>query len=70
MQGMNAKTITRWPWAIVALLALSQTLSAGPYDPPKIESSGGAIISWIYVVVGLAGVCVVAFKNSRRTHLD
>ncbi len=36
---------------------------------PEIESS----MSWMatgYAIAGLAGVCIVGFKNSRRTHLD
>ena len=36
---------------------------------PEIESS----LPWPatgYAFAGLAGICVVGFKNSRRTHLD
>ena len=36
---------------------------------PEIESS----MSWMatgYAIAGLAGICIVGFKNSRRTHLD
>jgi len=69
MNPMNAKRITRWPWGVAAVFAAAGALSAAPYDPPKIEASVG-LISWIYVLVGLAGICTVAFKNSRRTHLN
>lgn len=27
-------------------------------------------IAVLYALVALAGICVVAFKNSKRTHLD
>lgn len=42
---------------------------AAPPEPPVIEAAN----SWLtiaYAVVGLVGICVVAFKNARRTHLD
>ncbi len=39
------------------------------YESPELkdEAPWTAIL---YLVVALAGICIVAFKNSRRTHLD
>ena len=36
---------------------------------PEVKSS----MPWMatgYALAGLAGICVVGFKNSKRTHLD
>lgn len=40
-----------------------------PFASPLLESSFPTY-SVLYLVVGLAGVCMVGFKNSGRTHLD
>lgn len=40
-----------------------------PEVAPELEDS----IGWrpvLYMLVGIALVCVVAFRNARRTHLD
>ena len=68
---MNSKTC-----ALIVLAALLVMWMAHPalaiYDGhrlPKTEPK----VSWfsiLYLVVGLAGICVVAFKSTRRTHLD
>ena len=38
-------------------------------EPPTIETSR-PWMAVVYSVVALAGVCVVAFKNPKRTHSD
>ena len=56
--------------AMGALLAFAGPLLAlDKNEPPKIEASWGGI-SWLYFAVGLIGICAVAFKNSRRTHMQ
>jgi len=47
----------------------SAAWSAGPKGAPAVKAS----TPWravIYSMVALAGICVVAFKDPRRTHLD
>ena len=59
---------------MVAVLAISAgresaAWSAGPKGAPAVKAS----TPWravIYSMVALAGICVVAFKDPRRTHLD
>lgn len=38
--------------------------AATPIDPAT------DLLAIVYAVVALAGICVVGFKNSKRTHLD
>jgi len=38
-------------------------------EPPKIEAAQ-PWMAVVYSVVALAGICVVAFKNPKRTHSD
>ena len=40
-----------------------------PFGSPLLESSFPTY-AILYLLVGLAGVCMVGFKNSGRTHLD
>ena len=69
MNSMKAR-MTSCMGAIGALLTLAGPLLAlDTYRPPKMEPSWGGI-SWLYFAVGLIGICAVAFKNSRRTHLQ
>ena len=69
MDGMNAR-MTSCIGAIGAWLAFAGPLLAlDTHELPKLEASWGGI-SWLYFAVGLIGICAVAFKNSRRTHLQ
>ena len=52
-------------------------LAAAPAQAKKRKSIGAPELDWSmpwlalgYSVATLAGICVVGFKNSRRTHLD
>ena len=36
---------------------------------PEVDSAM-TLMATCYALVGVIGVCVVGFKNSRRTHLD
>jgi len=40
------------------------------WEKPPTSDYSMAWLTTIYVLVFLAGICVVAFKNARRTHLD
>jgi hypothetical protein len=55
----------------VAVLTLSATagMAADTTKIPELEG-GSTWIAWLFGAVALAGICVVGFKNSRRTHLD
>lgn len=55
----------------IALLAAepAAALAADGYQAPAIERSG----IWkpvLVIVVAVAAICVLAFKNAKRTHLD
>ena len=68
---MNARRILPIVLAAVLVLMLSQPVLAAfeGYGRPKPESK----VPWagiLYLLVSLAGICAVAFKNPRRTHLD
>ncbi len=55
--------------ATTILAAPAAAIPAPPPEPPAIEPS----TSWLtiaYAAVGVIAICVVAFKNARRTHLD
>lgn len=54
--------------ASIAEAAL-QTISGEKYASPLLESPF-PLYSILYALVGLAGVAIVGFKNSGRTHLD
>ena len=52
-------------------------LLAAPAWAKKTDKPGAPEVSagmpWMatgYAIAGLAGVCIVGFKNSKRTHLD
>ena len=57
-------------WAAVSLTVLVTPLLAARDDrPPTIDPKppwSAIVFSFLFTVA----VCVVAFKNSRRTHLD
>jgi len=55
--------VTLWAWSRQAL-AVSDTFTVPTAESP---TPWGAIV---YLLVALAGICVVAFKHSKRTHLD
>ena len=51
------------------LLVPAAALCEDKYNSPALEDR----VPWlavIYLLVCLAGVCAVAFKNAKRTHLD
>jgi len=58
---------------LVGVLALGGATALGARsdkiskDAPKIKASQPWLAS-VYSVVALAGICVVAFKNPKRTH--
>ena len=56
----------------VAMVLLTAHPALGISDKHKVPKTEPQV-SWfaiLYFVVGLAGICVVGFKNSHRTHLD
>ena len=69
MDGMKARIISCIGAIGVLLTSAGPLLALDKYQPPKLEASWGGI-SWLYFSVGLIGICAVAFKNSRRTHLQ
>ena len=64
------KTIPLLFLACLILLVMTCAASAGDgFKPPEIKKAD----YWYALAVAaaaLAGICVVAFKNSKRTHLD
>ena len=42
---------------------------ADGYEAPEIEAKP-PWVAILYVFIALAGICVVGFKNAKRTHLD
>ncbi len=68
---MNAKRILQVlvVLAVVALVTCPLAASDDRYKVPEPEQKG-AWLGTIYAIVALAGICVVAFKNTHRTHLD
>jgi hypothetical protein len=68
---MNAVKALSWTVGVLASLAVPMALAAatkrlGPNDCPPLEGGlpWGAIMC---ALAGLAGVCVIAFKNANRT---
>lgn len=50
------------------MLAVTPTVKDG-FAPKPLEPS----LDWVsllYALIALIGVCVVGFKNAKRTHLD
>lgn len=57
-------------WAGLVLLAATGAAWAGDgFKPPEIKR-GDYLYAVLVAVAALAGICVVAFKNPKRTHLD
>ena len=54
---------------IVAMMVAAVSFGADAYTAPQIELER-PWIAILYAVVALAGILVVGFKNSKRTHLD
>ena len=55
------------------VLALAATAMAEAGDDGHFAPDAEAKIAWrsiLYIVVALAGIAAVGFKNARRTHLD
>ena len=59
----------------IAMLLTVATAAGGAvavgdnFDPPAVEAEG-EWINWLIAAVFLAAFCVLAFKKSKRTHLD
>jgi hypothetical protein len=57
--------------AAAVVLAGARAAPANDDDRPKYQKDASSLLMPIvYGVVGLAGICVVGFKKSKRTHLD
>lgn len=58
-------TSVLWPAAVL----LARNAKARAHGAPELESSatGWALLC---ALAALAGICVVAFKSAKRTHLD
>ena len=58
---------------LTGLIVLAATCAAWAtgdgFEPPKIEK-GDYWSALAVVAVALTGICVVAFKSSKKTHLD
>ena len=66
---MPMKIRTAWLAALAAGARASSALADDGFETPQMEQPG----TWKVVavlLVALAAVCVVAFKNAKRTHLD
>ncbi|MCK4625541.1 MAG: hypothetical protein KAV00_09550 [Phycisphaerae bacterium] len=56
--------------ACLILLAATCAASAGDgFEPPEIKK-GDYWYALAVAAAAVAGICVVAFKNPKRTHLD
>jgi len=55
--------------AAVLLLTAGQALAGDGYYSPDLDYSP-PWLSTLYALVATAAICVPAFKNARRTHLD
>ena len=67
---MNAMRRIRLVWTAFVIAAVGAAAWAEDgFEPPEIESTTHwyAIVA---AVVALLAICVLAFKNSKRTHLD
>jgi hypothetical protein len=54
---------------VIAVLPAAAALASDGYQAPDIEKSG----IWkplLVVVAAVLGICVLGFKNAKRTHLD
>ena len=61
--------LTSLPAGLTLLVAATTLLARDDSTIPQRE----ATVPWLAILYGLvclAGVCAVAFKHSRRTHLD
>ena len=56
--------------AVVSLTVLVTPLLAARADRPPTVESKPPWLAIVFSFVFTVAVCVVAFKNSRRTHLD
>jgi len=65
---LNFLRMTVFPAAVV-LLAAGQALAGDGYYSPELDYSP-PWLSILYALVGTVAVCVPAFKNAKRTHLD
>ena len=74
MACMNARRLAQKllglaVWAVPLVALAARTKSRAADAPPKLDPS---VSFWpiLVVLVALGGICVVAFKSARRTHLD
>jgi len=54
---------------LLAILAARTVRVGDGYQAPPTETKV-PLLAIIYVLVALAGICVVAFRDAKRTHLD
>jgi len=67
---MNAMRATNLAWIALVVMAMRAAAWAGDgFEPPDIQKARNWYAIVAAVVAALA-VCVIAFKNSKRTHLD
>jgi hypothetical protein len=69
---MFRQTLTGVPWGVSILLAQAATALAADNAESGGEA-GQSTTPWaaiLYLLVATAAICVVGFKNSKRTHLD
>jgi len=68
---MNAKWLY-WGASVGSVLLRAVPASgATDQSPPAPQLEPGTPwVAILYTLVGLAGISVVGFKNSKRTHLD
>ena len=70
---IQCMTVRRTAQACVSLAAMLLTSTAALCDDSydvTVREGGIQWIAILYALVCLAGICVVAFKHARRTHLD
>ncbi|MDY7009815.1 MAG: hypothetical protein SVV80_03595 [Planctomycetota bacterium] len=54
---------------LILLGATGAASASDGFEPPEIKS-GNYWYAAAVAIVALAGICVVAFKSSKKTHLD
>ena len=54
---------------LILLVATCAAWAGDGFEPPEIKKADNWYVLAI-AAVALAGICVVAFKNSKKTHLD
>ena len=55
---------------LISLVATCTALAASDGFEPPVIKKGDYWYALAVALVALAGICVVAFKSSKKTHLD